>query len=361
MPTPAGFSARFEFQAPVCENKKAKRRNVCDSWADKNGGPMVALGCFEHSREHRRRPGTRHLVELGILCLLLVPESLLAHTVGSTESGPGWTFRADVVLVLGLAAVFYVRGWCRLRRYRSRAASTATILSYFSGIVCLILALLSPIDPLANERLSMHMTQHLLLLMLAPLLLLLANPFGAWLWGLPQRLRRPIARLFRPGSCFRSVLFGLTWMPVAWCIYVVNLWLWHHPSLYQAALVYGWLHDLEHVLFFLTALLFWSPVVNAPPLLHGQISLGFRIVYLLAATLQNTLLGMSIALPSRLLYPRYENLSPFPMDDQALGGGIMWVSGHMYLIPIIVLIAWKLFAEDDVARMGRQAFDRGQN
>ena len=83
----------------------------------------------------------------------------------------------------------------------------------------------------------------------------------------------------------------------------------------------------------------------------------------MAATLQNTLLGMAISLPERVLYPFYaavpviEKLSP--IQDQALGGGIMWVSGHMYIVPILVLIARRLIAEDDAVNAAGGGGDGG--
>ena len=177
-----------------------------------------------------------------------------------------WTFRVDIVLVLALAAGVYLRGWIRLRRQAAGAATLSGLALYLGGIAALLTALVSPVDRLAAERLSMHMVQHILLLMVAPLGILLANPFAAVVWGLPAGIRERFAGLFREGAPVRSALSGLTFMPVAWTLYVVNLWAWHHPALYQAALRHWWLHDLEHWLFFATAVLFWWPIVNAAPL-----------------------------------------------------------------------------------------------
>ena len=274
-----------------------------------------------------------------------------------------WTFRVDIVLVLGLAAGVYLTGWSRLRRQADGAATLSGLALYLGGIAALVIALVSPVDRLAAERLSMHMVQHILLLMVAPLGILLANPFAAVVWGFPAGVRERFAGLFRDGAPLRSALSVLTFMPVAWAVYVVNLWAWHHPSLYQAALRYWWIHDLEHWLFFATAVLFWWPIVNAAPLFRPARPLGSRIVYLLAATLQNTLLGMAISLPERILYPFYgalpglEGLSP--IQDQALGGGIMWVSGQMYVIPILVLVARRLIAEDDAVNAASGGGDGG--
>lgn len=279
---------------------------------------------------------------------------LLAHHPGHEGSSATWNLRPDVVFVLLFFGTVYVRGWLKLRRRSSHAVRSWQLGLYLLGLAAITIALLSPIDALASELLSMHMAQHLLLLMIAPLSLLLANPLAACLWGLPANLRRGAGRFLMRGAPFRHALWAVTLMPVAWSLYVVNLWVWHHPRLYQLALENDWFHDLQHILFFGTALLFWWPIVNPAPHVHGIISYAYRVIYLIAATLQNTLLGMAISFPERLLYPFYETAPRLrdlsPINDQALGGGIMWVSGHMYLIPILVLIARRLFREEEAAR-----------
>ncbi len=269
-----------------------------------------------------------------------------------TESNPSadWHWRPDVLFVLALFGTVYTRGWLRLRRRSTRAVSHWQIALYWVALGVIIAAVISPIDALAATNLSMHMVQHLLLLMIAPLVFLLANPLAGFLWGLPVKWRKPFCRLLSPLSLFRRLLWALTLLPVAWIVYVVNLWAWHHPSLYQLALRSEWAHDVEHLMYFFAALLFWWPVVNPAPRLHGEISYGFRIIYLIAATLQNTLLGVAISLPNKVLYPFYEAMPRLtalsPINDQALGGGIMWVSGHMYLIPILFLVA-RLFMREE--------------
>lgn len=296
------------------------------------------------------------LIALSILPLLVRPTGTLwAHPLPSDGAAlTDWHWRPDVLLVIVFLGTIYTDGWMRLRKRSAHVPYKWQLALYLFGLATICLALISPIDALASAFLSMHMVQHLLLLMMAPLFLLLANPLAAFLWGFPIRIRHRVGRLLTRGSLFRRGLWALTLMPVAWSLYVVNLWAWHHPVLYQMALRNEWVHDLEHLLFFFTALLFWWPIVNPAPRLHGEISYGFRIVYLIAATLQNTLLGMAIALPDRVLYlfyaavPQFRDLSP--VDDQALGGGIMWVSGHMYLIPILVLVGRMLSYEEEALR-----------
>lgn len=290
------------------------------------------------------------VIALSFAILYLSLDLVWAHHPIDAPSYSGWHWRPEVVLVLVSFGSVYTAGWLRLRKRSPHVVHKWQLVLYLGGLAAILLALISPIDALASALLSMHMVQHLLLLMIAPLLLLLANPLAAFLWGLPRRIRHTVGRLLTRSSLFRHGLWALTLMPVTWSVYVINLWAWHHPNLYQMALRNEWVHDLQHLLFFLTALFFWWPIVNPAPRLHGLISYGFRIVYLVAATLQNTLLGMAISLPERILYPFYETVSRLqnlsPINDQALGGGIMWVSGHMYLIPILALVARMLKSEE---------------
>jgi cytochrome c oxidase assembly factor CtaG len=105
-----------------------------------------------------------------------------------------------------------------------------------------------------------------------------------------------------------------------------------------------------------TALLFWSPIVRPAPRLHRPAHPGFEILYLLAATAQNTALGMLLTLSERSFYPYYDHtavrLGVSSVDEQAAAGGIMWVSGHMYLLPILLLLyqfARRITGDDVVA------------
>lgn len=266
-----------------------------------------------------------------------------------------WSWRPAVVLILVTLASVYASGWWRLRATGyGRLARRWRLVLYLSGLATLALALLSPVDEFAHLSLSVHMVQHLLLTMVAAPLLLLGNPLPVGLWGLPRGVRRAVGRLLTRRAPFRRALWVVTLMPVAWLLFVGTLWLWHLPAAYQAALRAPVLHDVEHVAFFGTALLFWWPIIEPAPRLHERIPRGFAILYLIAATGQNTLLSALIALPERVLYPYYEaSASPFglaALDDQALAGGIMWSMGHMYLIPILLVVAKMLDREERVTR-----------
>jgi putative membrane protein len=313
--------------------------------------------------------------------LLLVSSlSLLAPSRGWAHQAPiavrdltlmgfltSWNFRAEVMLVLMVVAAAYTCGWWRLSsRGHWRTARGWQPAAYLTGLMVLGLALLSPIDRFASTLFTLHMVQHLLLVMVAAPLLLLADPLPAVLWALPRRTRHRLGRLLRREAAVRQVLWSLTLMPVAWLVFMGTLWAWHHPAAYQAALRHEVIHDLEHLTFFGTALLFWWPIINPAPRVHGRIYHGhptFHILYLMTAAAQNVVLGALIALPQRVLYPFYTTVPRLwglsPLNDQALGGGIMWVAAHMYLLPILLVVA-RLLAEEERVAVGAGIRDAPQ-
>jgi putative membrane protein len=318
--------------------------------------------------------GVRDGVLLVSSLSLLAPSRGWAHQAPAAALDPtltaffsAWSFRADVMLVLMVLAVAYTCGWWRLsRRGHWRTARGWQSAAYLTGLMVLGLALLSPIDRFASLLLTLHMGQHLLLIMVAAPLVLLADPLPTFLWALPRRTRHRIGRLFSRDAAVRQVLWILTWMPVAWLVFVGHLWAWHHPVAYQAALRHEIIHDLEHLTFFGTALLFWWPIINPAPRVHGRIHPGhptLHILYLMTAAAQTVVLGALIALPERVLYPFYTAAPRLwgltPLNDQALGGGIMWVSAHMYLLPILLVVA-RLLAEEERVEVGAGIRDAPQ-
>jgi len=244
-------------------------------------------------------------------------------------------------LVLVGLATLYAWGWSRLRA-AGHAPPIWRLGLYALGLTTVGAALLSPLDDLAAARFAAHMGQHLLLTMMAAPLLLLGNPLPLVLWGLPPRARWTLAAPFRRRARLRAALSALTFLPVAGVLHVTTVWLWHVPWLYDAAVEHELVHAVEHLTFFATAILFWWPIILPAPRLRPRPHPGFQILYLLVATAQNTALGMLLAVPERAFYPHYVRravtLGISAVDDQTLGGGLMWSSAHMYLLPILLIL-----------------------
>lgn len=262
----------------------------------------------------------------------------------TTLATEAWSTRPEVVAPLLLAASAYAVGRWRLRR-RGGSVPGSRVASYAGGLLSLFVALSQPLDRAAHASFAAHMAQHLLLIVAAGPLLLLADPFPVLVWALPRRLRVAAGRLVRPGTPLRRLACGLTLMTVAWLAHVVTVWLWHLPGPYDAAVADRLVHDLEHLAFFGTAVLFWWPIVQPAPRLRARSTDGARVGYLVLAALQGGLLGLLLTLSPEAWYRSYANTA-----DQSLGGLVMWgVGGAVDMLAVLILMARYLVSQDRVA------------
>lgn len=253
-----------------------------------------------------------------------------------------WDWRSDISLVLLIFATLYTIGWWRLRkRNRSKVANRKRLAAYWGGLLTLAIALMSPIDPLGGQLFFMHMIQHLLTIMVAAPLLWLASPFPILLWGLPVAARKAVGRHFAPRALLRRTLHALTPPAFVWLAFVTVYGGWHDPNLYNLALHYGWVHDLQHITFFATAMLLWWHVIGAGPQIHRTPIWG-RIALLVGAVPINMGIGIVIATAGEVLYPYYATVPRIwgftALADQSLAGAIMWIPGSMMFVLAVVLL-----------------------
>jgi cytochrome c oxidase assembly factor CtaG len=255
-----------------------------------------------------------------------------------------WEWRLDVLAVLVPLGLLYTIGWLRLRARstQDRFAAKNRLVAYASGWVLVVTALMSPLDRLGDQLFFVHMIQHMLLTMFAAPLFLLGNPFPMVLWGLPEGWRQRIASLFTRDSRFRRILALATRPIVAFALYVIMLVGWHDPVLYSLAQGRSWIHDLEHVSFFGSALLYWWHIIGAGPRLHGRFPILARMAYLLGIIPFNMITGVSIAFAQEPVFPHYLTVPRIwgftLMQDQMLGGAIMWIQGSEMQIVIAVIV-----------------------
>jgi cytochrome c oxidase assembly factor CtaG len=110
-------------------------------------------------------------------------------------------------------------------------------------------------------------------------------------------------------------------------------------------------HDLEHLSFFLPAMLFWWHVMYAPPYIHKRLARGARVAYVLSAVPPTMAAGAVIAFSGQPIYEYYTGVPRVwgmsVMQDQMLGGIIMWIPGSMmYIIAGLILISRWLQEEE---------------
>ena len=265
-----------------------------------------------------------------------------------------WEWRIEIILVLLLFGVLFFRGWRHLRGKGAKSATGWRLASYLGGLFALSLSLLSPIDWLGGQLFFMHMIQHLLTMMIAAPLLCLANPFPILLWGLPKDFRLMVGQLFTQHSRFRRGLATVTKAPHMWFLFFAVYLGWHEPAAYNLALRRAWVHDVEHITFFGASMLFWWHAFGVAPRIHKPLPVWGRLAFLLGAIPPNMLAGVMIAFSNSVIYTYYESIPRIwgftLMQDQRLGGAIMWIPGSMmFLIAGILVLAIGLQQEQDRA------------
>ena len=264
-----------------------------------------------------------------------------------------WSFEPVPAIGLILAAFLYWRGWRKVRRLAPERFSEWRLASFLGGLIVIYIALASPLDAFASWLLSVHMVQHLLLTMVAPPLILQGAPFLPMLSGLPRGFVRSGLGPFLNEPRLKKIGALLVHPFFAGPLFMLSNVLWHMPAFYELALNSPAWHQVEHLFFLTTALLFWWPVVQPWPS-RPAVPRWVLIPYLLVVDLQNTVLSGFFTFYGRVLYPTYAAAPRITglsaIDDQTFAGTIMWVPGSVaFLLPAAV-IAIKYLSGSNLVR-----------
>ena len=269
-----------------------------------------------------------------------------------------WDWRPEVIISLVVLGVLFAIGWRRLRAISGREKGWRSLgagwrpVSYIGGLAVIGFALMSPLDVLVQQLFFMHMIQHLLLIMVAPVLLLLPNPMPFLLWGLPPRLRlsagKALNSVLHKESTVGQILRKMTGPLAVWFIMIAFIVGWHDPNMYNAALRSEFVHDLEHVTMFVAGMLFWWTVTGAGPRLHKNLSRPAKIFFVLAAIPPNMALGAALAFSQQPIYSFYSDMPRLwgisVLDDQRLSGIIMWIPGSMMYFMIALALIFMILS-----------------
>jgi putative membrane protein len=273
-----------------------------------------------------------------------------------------WVGRTTVAVGLTAAGLVYTAGWRRYHRRLPQRFAASHLAAFLGGLVCLCIAIASPLDEAADTWLSAHMVQHILLLTIAPGLLWLGQPLLPLLRGLPVPLRRSLVASLLRLRWLQAAARALTHPLASLLLASVIFWGWHLPTLFQVALRVPAIHLVEHASFLAGGLLFWYPVVQPWPS-RPHWPRGAMIPYLLVADVQNTLLAAVLTFSDRVLYPFYEFHGPASeaaaLNDQVLAGVIMW--GPMSLASLIpaALLTLRLLSPATRQGIGQRAPSTG--
>ena len=278
------------------------------------------------------------LLIVGGACALLARPCAAHVADAGTLVHPG--FDAVLAGLLLATSLLYARGVARIwaKAGPGRGIRIADVCRFALGMSSIAAALLSPIDALADRSFALHMVEHEMLMVVAAPLLVLARPMEACVWALRPKTRQQLSALVRVPA-LASSWRAMTGPVAATCVHAVALWTWHVPVFFAAALASLTLHIFQHFCFFASALAFWWAMVGGAPRSAGPASLAC----LFATMLQTSALGALLTFAPSPWYAGGEEARVFgltPLEDQQLGGLVMWVPGALaYLVVGLVVVA----------------------
>ncbi|MEA2653919.1 MAG: hypothetical protein QOI37_1146 [Chloroflexota bacterium] len=269
----------------------------------------------------------------------------------------GWTFEPIPTLAIVAALGWWVWAVRRVNAvHPANPVPRRRSLAFVGGMLALGFALISGIARYDTSLFSVHMVQHVLLMLVAAPLVALAAPVTLLL-----RLSSPATRRRWLLPVLHSRVVRTIGHPVtAWLIFASVMWGTHFSALFNASLEDPLVHDLEHGIFLTAALLFWWPAVGLDPA-PWRMGHPARIAYLFLQMTQNTFLAVVILNTTSVLYAHYATLvRPWGMaaiDDQRLAAGIMWIAGDgVFLTAMLLTVAgWMRAEQRSTLRSDRRA------
>jgi cytochrome c oxidase assembly factor CtaG len=268
-----------------------------------------------------------------------------------------WTVDPAIVLLLVLLGGLYAVGVRRLRR-RGDHWPVGRTAGWFGGLAVVAMATMSGLGTYDDTLFSVHMAQHMLLSMLAPLPLALGAPVTLGLRTLPSASRRALLAVLG-----WRLTRALTWPGTAFALFIGSTFALYFSGLYGASLRSDPIHAAVHLHFLAVGCLFFWPIVGIDPI-PGRVGYGARMLVLVASLPFHAFLGISILSSSQVLGDGFYEASgrPWgvsPLTDQHTGGGILWSAGELVGAGVIaVVLAQWMRSEERVARRTDRAADR---
>ena len=263
-----------------------------------------------------------------------------------------FTLEPDVLIGVAAVGGTYVARWRRVRRgpspRRAAEAPVWRLCCFLGSLLAVLLALVSPLDALADELFFAHMAQHMLLLDLAPILAIL---------GFTKVILRPLTRgvhaLERRAGALAHPVFAVV-------LYVSVIWAWHIPAAYDFALSHSLVHLLEHSSFLLAGSLYWWHLLS-PIRARLRLSSMGPALYMTSTKLLVGALGMGLAFAPSALYAYYvhhaRGAGISAHDDQSLAGLIMAVEQSVVMGTALVVLFVRGLTEAEREQRRRERYE----
>ncbi len=254
-----------------------------------------------------------------------------------------------MIVGVGVVSVAYFWAWRRARQPGMPHPPGLGRLALFTGsMLCVVTALISPLDALATDLLCMHMVQHLLLLDAFPILLILS---------LTKGLLRPVTRQLtqveqRAGFIAHPVF--------AVFIYIGMMGFWHVPRIYDLAVAHGNIHVIEHVCFMTAGLFYWWHLLS--PIRSRMALTGMGpIVYMAVTKFFVGMIGIILAFSTHALYPWYVDHAHYwglsARADQNLAGVIMALEQSLIMGTALVYIVYRMLGDSERQSQRQERYD----
>ena len=237
-----------------------------------------------------------------------------------------WHVHWSTLLVLAVVVALY------LLAQKRWPSDTRRRVAFDLGILLLLAVYITPLHTIAlNYLLCIHLLQNVVTAEWAPALMVFA-------------LSPTLARELERSTAFRFVTHPLFALPVWLGTYFV----WHVPVIYDTALEHsGWLLHLEHLTYFIAGLLMWWPVI------HGRFSDGLRALYLFAAFVFASPLGLLLALLPRPVYDFYKDAPQLwglsDLADQQIAGLTMAVEQAVVFFEVFAYFFMRFLRTEHIA------------
>lgn len=262
-----------------------------------------------------------------------------------------WSFSGSQFIIVVFLGIAYLVGMLRLQiRSGWQAIPIRKMIYGIGGFAVLFFAVAGPPEAFSDEMFFAHMTQHILIAMVAAVLMLAASPMAAYLWAMPETVRVGLGPSLAERGWIRRVNAFLTNPRFALPAFILTLWGWHVPEAYALAIRNDYAHLGMHLSMFSTAILFWWPIIGPPPV-RSPLSDPQRIIYLILVVTPTAVLAAIITLSNSIIYIPYldtpHHFSLTPYEDQRIGGLLMWIPGNIVYLATLTTLFLRWFSRED--------------
>jgi len=266
-----------------------------------------------------------------------------------------WTWEWSMALGIAVAAGLYIAGLVALHRRGDHWPVGRSVSFLLGGLGSLGIATLSVLGTYDTVLLSVHMVQHMILMMVVPMFLALGAPVTLALRTLPPRPRTMLLAVLH-SRLARVLTFG----PLTLALFIATPFALYYSPFYELSLRSGFWHAFLHLHFIVIGALLMWPLMGIDPV-PGRISYPLRLLMLFLMLPFHAFLGISIMSSTQLIAENWylafnRTWPPSPIDDQYLAGGIVWASGDVIALGMLMalFVQWYAHSQREARREDRR-------